>query len=39
MHTDSMQIGESERLMLVKKKEEICAVTFEIIKIASDQNK
>lgn len=30
-----MQISETERLMLVKKKEEICGVTLEILKIAN----
>lgn len=34
-----MQITETERLMLVKKKEEICGVTFEILKIANDPQK
>lgn len=31
-----MEITETERLMLVKKKEEICKVTLEILKISSD---
>jgi hypothetical protein len=31
-----MEITETERLMLVKKKEEICGATFEILKIASN---